>query len=290
MNYFLTSLRCVAVVVLFASASWALTADTGTARGSVTRFGSSTPVAGARVVIDSATVSSYTASATTAGDGTFSFMDTPLGEFVVKVYDSGQDLLVSGSGSLNVAGQVVTMTLSVPLSASHERRYLPAARHAPRPPPAPDGPSVTLSAGWCPRNAYPSFAIFHSDRYRSDDPFAYEINVLRLGLTARGKSLAAFDGRCILAGCVALPSNIPDILGHRAWPARRLARLGATPDFHHGLLSTAQEFRAGPRPARKLRRGSPKLAQAARNFITPRRRSVCRRCSCRQSSRREYLF
>ena len=114
MNYFLTSLRCVAVVVLFASASWALTADTGTARGSVTRFGSSTPVAGARVVIDSATVSSYTASATTAGDGTFSFMDTPLGEFVVKVYDSGQDLLVSGSGSLNVAGQVVTMTLCLP--------------------------------------------------------------------------------------------------------------------------------------------------------------------------------
>src|SRR4029077_11137920 len=56
-------------------------------------------------------------------------------------------------------------------------------------------------------------------------------------LAARGKSLAAFDGRCILAGCVALPSNIPDILGHRALSARRLARLGATPDFHHGLLT-----------------------------------------------------
>src|SRR6266852_4311300 len=38
------------------------------------------------------------------------------------------------------------------------------------------------------------------------------------------------------AGCVAPPSNIPDILGRRALPARRLARLGATPDFHHGLL------------------------------------------------------
>ena len=55
-------------------------------------------------------------------------------------------------------------------------------------------------------------------------------------LAARGESLAAFDGRCILAGCVAPPSNIPDILGRRALPARRLARLGATPDFHHGLL------------------------------------------------------
>src|SRR5580765_1276035 len=65
-----------------------------------------------------------------------------------------------------------------------------------------------------------------------------------------GKSLAAFDGRCILdppqrgcrvgdpgAGCVAPRSNIPDILGRRALPSRRLARLGATPDFHHGLLS-----------------------------------------------------
>ena len=56
-------------------------------------------------------------------------------------------------------------------------------------------------------------------------------------LAARGERLAAFDGRCILAGCVAPPSNIPDILGRRALPARRLARLGATPDVHHGLLA-----------------------------------------------------
>src|SRR5213079_565641 len=57
------------------------------------------------------------------------------------------------------------------------------------------------------------------------------------GLTARGESPAAFDGRCIPAGCVAPPSNIPDILGRRALPAGRLARLGATLDFHHGLLT-----------------------------------------------------
>jgi hypothetical protein len=62
-------------------------------------------------------------------------------------------------------------------------------------------------------------------------------------LAAHGESLAAFDGRCILAGGVASPSNIPDILGRRALPARRLARLGATPDFHHGLLE-AQPARA----------------------------------------------
>jgi hypothetical protein len=55
-------------------------------------------------------------------------------------------------------------------------------------------------------------------------------------LAARGESLAAFDGRCIPAGCVAPRSNTPGILGRRALPAGRLARLGATPDFHHGLL------------------------------------------------------
>jgi hypothetical protein len=55
-------------------------------------------------------------------------------------------------------------------------------------------------------------------------------------LAARGESLAAFDGRCILAGCVAPPLNPPGIRGRRALPARRLARLGAAPHFHHGLL------------------------------------------------------
>src|SRR5439155_5897949 len=59
------------------------------------------------------------------------------------------------------------------------------------------------------------------------------------GLTARGESLAAFDERCIPTGCVASRSNTPGILGRRALPAGRLARLGATPDFHHGLLNIA---------------------------------------------------
>ena len=56
-------------------------------------------------------------------------------------------------------------------------------------------------------------------------------------LTARGESLAAFDGRCIPAGCVAPRSNTPGILGRRALPSGRIARLGATPDFHHRLLN-----------------------------------------------------
>src|SRR5436189_2753059 len=55
-------------------------------------------------------------------------------------------------------------------------------------------------------------------------------------LAARGESPAAFGRRCIPADCVAPPSNIPDILGRRALSSGRLAALGATPDFHHGLL------------------------------------------------------
>ncbi len=58
-------------------------------------------------------------------------------------------------------------------------------------------------------------------------------------LTARGESPAAFDERSIRAGGVAPPSNIGHILSRRAWPPRRLARLGATRDFHHGLLTHA---------------------------------------------------
>src|SRR5947207_1401994 len=72
---------------------------------------------------------------------------------------------------------------------------------------------------------------------------------VRQRLTARGESPTAFGRRCIPSppqrgcrvgdpgsGCVAPPSNIPDILGRRALPAGRIAALGATPDFHHGLL------------------------------------------------------
>ncbi len=57
-----------------------------------------------------------------------------------------------------------------------------------------------------------------------------------VGLAARGESPAAFDGRCIRAGGVAPASHIGHILGRRALPARRLDRLRATRDLHHGLL------------------------------------------------------
>src|SRR5207249_5208500 len=56
-------------------------------------------------------------------------------------------------------------------------------------------------------------------------------------LTARGETPAAFGRRCIPAGCVAPRSNTPGILARRALPSGRIAALGATLDFHHGLLS-----------------------------------------------------
>ena len=55
-------------------------------------------------------------------------------------------------------------------------------------------------------------------------------------LAARGQNPSAIDERRILATCVAPPSNTAGIFSRRALSARRLARLGATPDFHHGLL------------------------------------------------------
>ena len=56
-------------------------------------------------------------------------------------------------------------------------------------------------------------------------------------LTARGKSPAAFDGRCIPPRGVAHRSFMPNKLALPALRSGRLARLGATRDFHHGLLS-----------------------------------------------------
>ena len=70
-------------------------------------------------------------------------------------------------------------------------------------------------------------------------------------LAARGESQAAFDERCIPAGCVAPRSNTPGILGRRALPAGRLARLGATPAFHHGLLGIPDPARHHRHPDRR---------------------------------------
>ena len=56
-------------------------------------------------------------------------------------------------------------------------------------------------------------------------------------LAVRGESPAAFDRRCIPPGCVAHRSNTAGILPLPALPGGRIAGLGATLDFHHGLLA-----------------------------------------------------
>src|SRR5206468_5916589 len=68
----------------------------------------------------------------------------------------------------------------------------------------------------------------------------------RARLTARGETPAAFGRRCIPAGCVAPRSNTPGILARRALPAGRIAALGATLDFHHGLLALWMLALTGP--------------------------------------------
>src|SRR2546422_9225938 len=93
-------------------------------------------------------------------------------------------------------------------------------------------------------------------------------------LTARGESLAAFDGRCSPGGCVAPRSNTPGILGRRALPAGRLARLGATPDFHHGLLKDGNPFLAAHQRVHEV----IKLTDA-QPFPTPRKQTRCSRRS-----------
>ena len=84
---------------------------TGTVQGSVARLGA--PVVAARVVIASASDSSYGASASSDTDGAFTFSAVPLGKVQLKVYDAQDNLLVSGTGVLDFADQIITVTLNV---------------------------------------------------------------------------------------------------------------------------------------------------------------------------------
>ena len=78
------------------------------------------------------------------------------------------------------------------------------------------------------------------------------------GLAARGESPAAFDRCCIPPACVAPRSHTAGIFPRRALPDGRITGLGATRDFHHGLLvdttpTVCRSVRCGPRSVRVLR-------------------------------------
>jgi hypothetical protein len=100
----------VAAVLLASMAASAANA-TGTVSGSVTQSGN--PIAGAKVVIDSESDSSYGAATETDAKGGFSFTGAPLGAVNLRVYDANDQLAVSGKGELTFQNQVITVTLEI---------------------------------------------------------------------------------------------------------------------------------------------------------------------------------
>ena len=82
---------------------------TGLVKGSVRRPGS--PVASARVVVDSGSDSTYTATTTTDRDGNFAVSDAPVGGVTVRVYDAADHVIASGKGTLQHAGETITLAL-----------------------------------------------------------------------------------------------------------------------------------------------------------------------------------
>jgi hypothetical protein len=85
---------------------------TGTVHGVVRRGG--TPVASARVVVDSGSDSKYGASTTTDADGRFTVSDAPVGAVGVKVYDAKGQVIAQGRGTVRNAGDTINVILQVP--------------------------------------------------------------------------------------------------------------------------------------------------------------------------------
>lgn len=112
MARFLATGRRIGVVALLLVPVLAAAADTGTVRGVVVIAGGG-PVVGADVVISSAADSRYTATARTDQEGRFTFADAPVGGIEVKVYDSTERLLATGTSAIQKPDETITMTLEV---------------------------------------------------------------------------------------------------------------------------------------------------------------------------------
>ena len=69
------------------------------------------PAADLKVVLESAGDSSYSASARTDAQGASRWTDVPLGEVSARVYDAQDQVLVTGKGILEQAGQEITLVL-----------------------------------------------------------------------------------------------------------------------------------------------------------------------------------
>jgi len=99
-----------ALAVLLLAAAWAQGAGTGTVNGSVTL--NAAALANAAVVLTSSGSSAYTAKTTTDANGNFSVTDAPVGTVEVKAYDTQGVFLVSGTGIINKAGDVISLALN----------------------------------------------------------------------------------------------------------------------------------------------------------------------------------
>jgi len=99
-----------ALAVLLLAAAWAQGAATGTVNGNVTLNGPA--LANASVSLTSSGSSAYTGKATTDANGNFSVTDAPVGTVEVKAYDAQGFFLISATGIINKAGDVITLALS----------------------------------------------------------------------------------------------------------------------------------------------------------------------------------
>jgi hypothetical protein len=101
----------VAAALGIAAAVWAQPA-TGTVKGTVRRPAG--PVASVRVEIDSAADSKYSASTTTDSSGAFTMSGVPVGGVGVKVYNDKSEVIAQRRGTIEHAGDTLTLVLPVP--------------------------------------------------------------------------------------------------------------------------------------------------------------------------------
>lgn len=99
-----------ASMIFLLSAAWAQAPGTGTVNGNVTLNGAA--LANAAVSLTSSGSSAYTGKATTDANGNFSVTGAPVGTVEVKAYDAQGVFLVSATGIINKAGDVITLALS----------------------------------------------------------------------------------------------------------------------------------------------------------------------------------
>jgi hypothetical protein len=100
-----------AAAAMLTTATFAQQPATGVVTGSVRRAAG--PVSAAKVVVDSAADSKYTATTATDADGKFTIADAPVGEVSVRVYEKDK-VVAKGSGTLKRAGETITLMLRVP--------------------------------------------------------------------------------------------------------------------------------------------------------------------------------